>query len=82
MRYNEIRRKAVSAIASKEIGNCGRWCEITMRNTGTVLKIVRTGYGAMERPETDGHEILINGEVIANCKDLYEAADFILTYKG
>ena len=68
--------KVVDALAKRMVSNCGRWCEITMKRTGEVITIVRTGYGPMERPESDTQEVHVGNEVIP-FKDLYDVATWI-----
>ena len=53
--------KTEAALAKKEVANCGRWCEVTMKKNGDVVKIERVGYGPMERPEWDAHKVCVNG---------------------
>ena len=60
---NVSRMTAVEeAIARNEIANGGRWCEVTMKKNGYVIRVVRVGYGPMERPEWDEHKLIVNGE--------------------
>lgn len=59
--YNEVARREISE-------HLGRSCTLNMKN-GDVLKVVRTGYGAMERPEWDNHEIYKGDELV--CKGSY-----------
>ena len=49
-------------LAKREIANGGRWCEVTMKKNGDVVRIVRIGHGPMELPQWDDHMIFINGE--------------------
>lgn len=75
--------KIVNAIAEKEINeHLGRWCELTLKATGEKLKIVRTGYGPMEYPERDKHEIYINDKLVGKFNDLYEVAKWICNRKN
>lgn len=53
--------KIAKAIAQKEVANCGRWCELTMKKNGDVITVERLGYGPMERPEWDAHKLSVNG---------------------
>lgn len=77
-RQKDYITKVESALAKKEIRNCGRWCEVTLNKTGETVKIVRTGYGAMERPEGDSHEVLLNGELVKEFNNLTEVAMWII----
>lgn len=70
--------KVESALAKKEVSNCGRWCEVTLNKTGEKVTIVRTGYGAMERPEGDSHNVLLNGEFVKEFNNLKEVAMWII----
>ena len=70
--------KTVQALAKKEIAeHLGRWCEVTLKRTGETVKVVRTGYGPMERPEWDKHEIKIDGEVVESFDNLREVAKWL-----
>lgn len=70
--------KIVNEISKREIRNYGRWTEITMKRSGRKFIIVRTGYGPMERPEWDGHEVKEKSEVVAEFKNLYELAVWLM----
>ena len=70
--------RIVSEICKREMKNLGRWCEVEMKKSGKIIQIVRTGYGPMEYPERDSHEIQIDGEVVAKCDDLMGVAIWML----
>ena len=71
-------RKTTYAIASKMItDHLGRWCEVRMNKTGDMVKVVRTGYGPMERPESDPAEVYLNGELVGEFDDLHEVAQWM-----
>lgn len=71
--------KIVDELSKRELNeHLGRWTEITMKKSGRVLRIVRTGYGPMEYPEKDSHEIKENGVVIAEFESLYGVAKWLL----
>ena len=76
MKNNYSIRKTVNELAKREIRNCGRWCEVTLKRTGETILISRTGYGPMECPENDSHEIFIGEEVVAKFDDLYGVAEW------
>jgi hypothetical protein len=61
MKYNKRIAAVEEALARREIANCGRWCEVTIKKTGDVIRIIRLGYGPMEQPEWDAHKLVING---------------------
>lgn len=72
--------KIVDELSKRELNeHLGRWTEITMKKSGRVFEIVRTGYGPMEYPEKDSHEIKENGIVIAEFKSLYGVAKWLLS---
>ena len=73
-RWNERANKTEEALARREISNGGRWCEVVLKATGETVRVVRTGFGPMERPYGDGHEVHINGEKIAAFNSLYGVA--------
>lgn len=64
-------------LADREVANGGRWVEIKLKKTHEVVRVVRRGYGPMEYPQNDNHDIEINGEVVAQCGDLYEVAEWL-----
>lgn len=65
-------------LAKREISeHIGRWCEVTLKRTGETIKVVRTGYGSMERPQTDPHDIWIGDERVGSFKNLREVAEWI-----
>ena len=74
IRYNLICEELIN----REMKNLGRWCEITMKKTGEVLTLVRTGYGPMEYPEKDNHELVLKstGHVLIS-GSFYECAKYI-----
>lgn len=73
----------VDELARRELReHLGRMTTITMKKSGRVLDIIRTGYGAMEYPERDSHEVRENGEVVAQGKTLYEIANWIINQRG
>lgn len=53
--------KTMSALAKKEIQNGGRWCEVTLKRTGEVVRIERLGYRTTEWPEFEPHKVSVNG---------------------
>lgn len=67
-------RNTTSELRKREMKNLGRWCEVTLKRTGEKILVVRTGYGPMERPEGDPHEISINDETIARFDTLHGVA--------
>ena len=75
---NQIIDKTAIELAKREISeHLGRWCEVKLKKTGELVKVIRTGYGPMERPERDSHRVEINGEVIGKFNDLYEVAKWM-----
>lgn len=72
--------KITVELSKREIRNGGRWIHITMKN-GRELDIVRTGYGPMEKPEWDSHEVQENGEVVIECANLNEVAIWMIRNK-
>lgn len=52
------------AIAREEIANSGRWCELTMKKNGDIIRVERIGYGPMEKPEWDSHKLIVNGKAM------------------
>lgn len=75
---NNMVAKAVDTLSSKMVANGGRWCEIKIKSTGKVLRVIRTGYGSMECPENDSAILKDGYDVIYESNDLYEMAEFIL----
>jgi len=71
--------KIVEALLKREVANCGRWCEITMKKNGDVVRVIRIGCGPMERPEWDTHALMVNGNQLygTEFKNLYELAQWI-----
>ena len=83
-RISEVqkRRNMISKIEDelvrRETEHLWRWCEITMKRTGQVLRIVRTGYGPAEYPERDSHEIQDEDtNVIFSGERLWDVANWI-----
>ena len=74
MKANRI-SNTVIALAKKEVANCGRWCEVTIKKNGDVVRVERMGYGPMERPEWDAHKVFVNGiELELEFKNLAQVA--------
>lgn len=72
----------VAELARRELReHVGRFTVITMKKSGRVLTINRTGYGPMEYPERDPHEVIENGNVIAEGRDLYAIAKWLIEQK-
>ena len=65
-------------LAKRECKNLFRWCEVTLKKTGEVVTVIRTGYGPAEYPERDSQKVEINGEVIAEFDSLYEVAEWMI----
>lgn len=76
-----LRDRAINKMANMEIANCGRWATITIKKTGEVLTLQRLGYGPMERPHSDKHQLL-NSEkqVLVVGEGLGDIADYILNH--
>lgn len=81
-RRNAI-RKIEDELIKREMKNLGRWCKITMKRTGKTLIINRLGYGPMEYPEKDPHNILDeNHDVIADgFETLWDVANWIYEHR-
>ena len=79
-----VLRETVDRLAKLEIANCGRWCEVTLKKTGEVVRVIRTGYGPMECPEWDSHKVLVNGNEMpgAEFDSLYELAAWMIERRG
>lgn len=60
--YGEMVAKTTSALSKRIVANGGRWCEVALKKTGDVVRVVRVGYGPMERPEWDNYVLVVNGE--------------------
>lgn len=73
-----LRNKAINKLATTEISNGGRWANITLKKTGEVLTLQRIGYGPMEIPHTDKHQLLNSkGQILAEGY-LKDIADYLL----
>lgn len=76
----KLRDLAIRKLADLEIANCGRWANITLKRSGEVFTLQRLGYGPMERPHSDRHQLLNSeGQVLVVGEDLGEIADYILS---
>lgn len=74
---NQRYRKTMIELADREVANGGRWIEIKLKKTNEVVRVIRRGYGPMEFPHNDNHDIKINGEIVAQCDDLYKVAEWL-----
>lgn len=77
MTYRESQRirKTAYALAEKMIADhLGRWCEVRMKKTGAMVKVMRTGYGPMEYPERDPAEVYIGDIKVGEFDDLFAVA--------
>ena len=73
-KWNDRANRTEDALAKIEVANGGRWCEVVLKETGETVRVVRTGYGPMEHPDGDSHEVYINGVKVATFRTLYGVA--------
>lgn len=79
MKRNGQLLRATQKLAQMELANCGRWCNITLKKTGEVLTLIRTGYGPMEYPQGDSHKLQNSqGQVLVEAESLEKVAQYIL----
>jgi hypothetical protein len=71
-------KKIENALVKKVLGNGGRWCNITMKATGEVFKVRRTGYKSFEDFDCDSCELLDeDGNVLVQASRPLEIAEYI-----
>lgn len=73
-----MKNKIAHSLATKVIGNGGRWCEITIKATGEIFRVIRTGYRSFEDALYDSFNLVDeSGKVVESGDNLFEIAEWI-----